>query len=157
MCSGGNARHYSDVYHSVRLWKSGSNEAAYKCFMFHSDAVVVQVNLAFPRDNSVCVCVCVCVSNFCSTVTRFQCRGPWTSILYRSPCADKSPPPLSAVRIVLLGIKGGTRSLSPLVLFTKCLFIGSVLVLLEYRGWQWHNFVPYLCQLVFAAILWVNS
>ena len=23
-------------------------------------------------------------------------------------------------------------------------------------GWQWRNFVPYLCQLVFAAILWVK-
>jgi len=23
-------------------------------------------------------------------------------------------------------------------------------------GWQWHNFVPYLCQLVLAAILWVK-
>jgi len=25
-----------------------------------------------------------------------------------------------------------------------------------YTGWQWRNFVPYLCQLVFAAILWVK-
>jgi len=25
-----------------------------------------------------------------------------------------------------------------------------------YIGWQWRNFVPYLCQLVFAAILWVK-
>jgi len=25
-----------------------------------------------------------------------------------------------------------------------------------YIGWQWRNFDPYLCQLVFAAILWVN-
>jgi len=24
-------------------------------------------------------------------------------------------------------------------------------------GWQWRNFVQYLCQLLFAAILWVNS
>ena len=23
-------------------------------------------------------------------------------------------------------------------------------------GWQWRDFVPYLCQLVFAAILWVK-
>ena len=26
----------------------------------------------------------------------------------------------------------------------------------QYIGWKWCNFVPYLCQLVFAAILWVN-
>ena len=25
-----------------------------------------------------------------------------------------------------------------------------------YIGWRWRNFVPYLCQLVFAAILWVK-
>ena len=25
-----------------------------------------------------------------------------------------------------------------------------------YIGWQWRNFVPYLCQLVFADILWVK-
>ena len=25
-----------------------------------------------------------------------------------------------------------------------------------YIGWQWRNFDPYLCQLVFAAILWVK-
>ena len=25
-----------------------------------------------------------------------------------------------------------------------------------YTRWQWRNFVPYLCQLVFAAILWVK-
>ena len=25
-----------------------------------------------------------------------------------------------------------------------------------YTGWQWRNFVPYLCQLVFSAILWVK-
>ena len=25
-----------------------------------------------------------------------------------------------------------------------------------YIGWRWRNFVRYLCQLVFAAILWVN-
>ena len=25
-----------------------------------------------------------------------------------------------------------------------------------YIGWQWRNFVPYLCQLDFAAILWVK-
>ena len=25
-----------------------------------------------------------------------------------------------------------------------------------YIGWQWRNFVPYLCRLVFAAILWVK-
>ena len=24
----------------------------------------------------------------------------------------------------------------------------------QYIGWRWHNFVPYLCQLVFATILW---
>ena len=28
--------------------------------------------------------------------------------------------------------------------------------LLQYIGWQWRNFGPYLCQLVFAAILWVK-
>ena len=26
----------------------------------------------------------------------------------------------------------------------------------KYIGWQWRNFVPYLCQLVFAAFLWVK-
>jgi len=25
-----------------------------------------------------------------------------------------------------------------------------------YIGWQWRDFVPYLCQLVFGAILWVK-
>ena len=25
-----------------------------------------------------------------------------------------------------------------------------------YTGWQWRNFVPYLCQLIFAAILYVK-
>jgi len=25
-----------------------------------------------------------------------------------------------------------------------------------YTGWQWRNFDPYLCQLVFAAIFWVK-
>jgi len=25
-----------------------------------------------------------------------------------------------------------------------------------YIGWQWRNLVPYLCQLVFGAILWVK-
>ena len=25
-----------------------------------------------------------------------------------------------------------------------------------YTGWQWRNFVPYLCKLVFATILWVK-
>ena len=29
-------------------------------------------------------------------------------------------------------------------------------VVLKYIGWQWRNFAPYLCQLVFAAILWVK-
>ena len=51
MCSGGNARHYNDVYHLVRLWKSDSNEAAYKCFMFHS---------ASELGISARLCVCVC-------------------------------------------------------------------------------------------------
>jgi len=26
-----------------------------------------------------------------------------------------------------------------------------------YIVWQWRNFVPYLCQLIFAAILWVKT
>ena len=26
----------------------------------------------------------------------------------------------------------------------------------QFIGWEWRNFLPYLCQLVFAAILWVK-
>jgi len=32
----------------------------------------------------------------------------------------------------------------------------KVLLKLLYIGWQWRNIVPYLCQLVFAAILWLK-
>jgi len=37
----------------------------------------------------------------------------------------------------------------------KCT-LNSYFLMSVYIGWQWSNFVPYLCYLVFAAILWVK-
>jgi len=35
-------------------------------------------------------------------------------------------------------------------------FVLQCWVMSKYIGYQWRNFVPYLCQLVFAAILYVE-
>ena len=37
------------------------------------------------------------------------------------------------------------------LIFLVCIFIDV------YTGWQWRNFVSYLCHLIFAAILWVKT
>ena len=77
-------------------WYAFGNQAATKLHTNASCFIVMQWLCKWTwHFREITPCVCVCVSNFCSTVTRFQCRGPWTSILCRSPCADKShrPPP----------------------------------------------------------------
>ena len=38
-----------------------------------------------------------------------------------------------------------------------CMSRQSYILDMLYMGWKWRNFVPYLCQLIFAAILSVNS
>ena len=76
------------------LWKSGSNEAAYKCFVFHSDAVVLQVNLAFPRARArVCVCVCVCVKLLINYYTISVPRTMDFYIIQKSMRGQVPPPP----------------------------------------------------------------
>jgi len=37
--------------------------------------------------------------------------------------------------------------------YVRCVDIYATLL---YIGWQWRNIVPYLCQLIFATILWVK-
>ena len=47
---------------------------------------------------------------------------------------------------------------SQTVYFTSRLVLNRISdeQVLQYIGWQWCSFIPYLCQLVFAAILWVK-
>ena len=44
------------------------------------------------------------------------------------------------------------------VITSVCVIIysESLALALLYIEWQWRNFVPYQCQLIFAAILWVK-
>ena len=68
-------------------------------------------------------------------------RPPRCTGHVRTRCADEQSQAQSIVIRVY-------RTVVPNVITPCAIFI--------HMGWQWRNFVPYLCLLVFAAILWVK-